>query len=550
MINKEIFQKVLWAWDGSEDSTGDARRAWNLLDVICRILELAGYHDPSYHIMRNLKLCRKLYSRTRSSKQNDASVLLVALRNVLHFTFAAANISRDSAELWYASPFWAGPPEDFDWMVDYLNDIYSDDHEAAYDILLLLGSIRGSYNPAKHHMFIENLIACMDSNIPFHLRHAALRAAHSAREEIASIDAIDDARLRTIVLTNLSPAIIMIPKYCNSEYYSQHAFCIAGILLRIAPEQTSDTSLDSVTEQQWWDMMRCVWYYLPYIIRETRDSKLLVFVDRTKKYMQIASKSSLEIQNLIGKVDDVLKSMEPEIPPEVGLNMQGLEQAEGFTIAVKDLRTVASNMLDSVVQPLVPYYDAYRVRTLESEKVAGQRSYDSDSKPNQHMPPKVDMSEAHSRPLLAASTATWSQLAYKNPRKVHAGGRCSKINIGLDVVDVTHTNNLYISSYAWTIQLSTDFHEEPRLAGGCRQPPTTMRQVAFEPTCMNFDFDSRSLSSRTPGNEPFSTMRLSRAQTKKHSESQTLQTLYNVVIVIWLDLLVHAGTQDVGVALV
>ncbi|KAG2091859.1 uncharacterized protein F5147DRAFT_723141, partial [Suillus discolor] len=190
----------------------------------------------------------------------------------------------------------------------------------------------------------------MDSNIPFHLRHAALRAAHSAREEIASIDAIDDARLRAIVLTNLSPAIMsvvclhpsptpandgpdrffdyhrdlcyleiifalarnpiwhprlsedrhidrcisMIPKCCNSEDYSQHAFCIAGILLRIAPGQTSHKSLDSVTEQQWWDVMRCAWYYLPYIIRETRDSELLVFVERTKKYMQIASKSSLE----------------------------------------------------------------------------------------------------------------------------------------------------------------------------------------------------------------------------------------------------------------
>ncbi|KAG1895231.1 uncharacterized protein F5891DRAFT_1059783 [Suillus fuscotomentosus] len=269
-------------------------------------------------------------------------------------------------------------------MVDYLNDIYSDDHEAAYDILLLLGTIKGSCSPAKQHLFIERLIACMDSNIPFHLRHAALRAAHSAREEIASIDTIDDARLREMVLTNLSPAIMsvvclhpspmpandgsdrffdyhrdlcyleiifalarnsiwhphlsqdrhidrcisMIPKYCNSEYYSQHAFYIAGILLQIAPEQSSDTSLDSVTEQQWWD---------------THDLELLVFVERTKKYMQIASISDL--QNLIGKVDDVLDNMEPEME----LNMQDLEEEGAVTIAVKKLRNTARNMLESLV---------------------------------------------------------------------------------------------------------------------------------------------------------------------------------------------------------
>ncbi|KAG2056253.1 hypothetical protein BDR06DRAFT_298612 [Suillus hirtellus] len=399
------FQKALWAWDGGEldeNSAEVVRRAWNLLSVICRILELAGYHDPSYHTMRNLEACRRIYSRIRSSEQNHASVSLVALRNALHFTFAAANVSRDSAELWYASPVWPGnshSPEDFDWMVDYLNDIYSDDHEAAYDILLLLGTIRGSCSPAKQHLFIERLIACMDSNIPFHLRHAALRAAHSAREEIASIDVIDDARLREMVLTNLSPAIMsvvclhpspmpandgsdrffdyhrdlcyleiifalarnsiwhphlsqdrhidrcisMIPKYCNSEYYSQHAFYIAGILLQIAPEQSSDTSLYSVTEQQWWDVMRCAWYYLPYTIRRTHDLELLVFVERTKKYMQIASKSDLE--NLIGKVDDVLDSMEPETE----LNMQDLEEGGPVTIAVKKLRNTARNMLESLV---------------------------------------------------------------------------------------------------------------------------------------------------------------------------------------------------------
>ncbi|KAG2036035.1 hypothetical protein BDR03DRAFT_961126 [Suillus americanus] len=170
-----------------------------------------------------------------------------------------------------------------------------------------------SCSPAKQHMFIERLVACMGSTMPPHLRHAALRAAHSARQDMTSIDAMDD-RLRDIVLTKLSPAILsvlclhpsttpanngpdrffyeyrdscylelicvlarnsdwrphlsedrhidlcisMIPEYCKSESYNRHAFYIAGILLRIAPEQTSDTLplLGSVTEQQWWDVMR------------------------------------------------------------------------------------------------------------------------------------------------------------------------------------------------------------------------------------------------------------------------------------------------------
>ncbi|KAG1820660.1 hypothetical protein EV424DRAFT_1402566, partial [Suillus variegatus] len=313
--------------------------------------------------MRNLEVCRKIYSRVRSSGQNDASVSLAALRKALHFTFAAANVSRDPAQLWDASlPLQRGSrtPEDFDWLVDYLDYIYAADHEAAYDILLLLGSMGVSCSPAKQHLFVESLIACMDSNMPPHLRHTALRAAHSARDEIASINAIDDASLWDIVLSRLSSAILsvlfphpgtaptnddpdhffdydrdlcyvelvcalarnsnwrphlsedhhidrsisMIPKYCNYEDYSQHAFYIAGILLQITPAQMSVPSLDSITEQQWWDVMRCAWYYLPYTIRRTHDFELLVLVERTKKYMQIASKSHLS--DLIRDVDDVL----------------------------------------------------------------------------------------------------------------------------------------------------------------------------------------------------------------------------------------------------
>ncbi|KAG2137416.1 uncharacterized protein EDB93DRAFT_1167427 [Suillus bovinus] len=343
--------------------------------------------------MRNLDVCRKIYSRARSSEQNDASVLLAALQNALHFTFAAAAISRDHDSLWYANFFLQGEShsaENFDWAADYFNSIHSDDQEAAYDILLLLGGMRVRWSPAKQHMFIERLIAYMDNNMPRHLRHAALRAARSAREEIVSIDAVDDARLQDMVLTQLSPAILsvvcphpdttpvdensdrffdynrdscylelvcalaknskwhphlsgdhhidrcisMIPEYCQSEYPNQHAFYIAGILLQITPEQASDTSLDSVTEQQWWDVMRYAWKNSPYDFGNTRYFEILVLVDGTKKYMQNASKSDLE--QLVGRLDFVLEYVE---------EMQRSEQ-------VKELRTVASNMLESFGQQL------------------------------------------------------------------------------------------------------------------------------------------------------------------------------------------------------
>ncbi|KAG1841848.1 hypothetical protein C8R48DRAFT_52626 [Suillus tomentosus] len=344
------LQKVLWAWDGGKYSIGVTRRTWNLLDIICRIIELAGtpYPGPS-EIMHNVDASRNIYLRARSSKQNHASVSLATLRKILHFTFAITEVSRDPAKVWEWHFWWkylSHSPEDFDWAVDYLDFIYSDDHEAAYDILLLLSSVRVCCSLTKKHLFIERLAACMDGDMPHHLRHVALRAAYSAREEIASIDTIDDARLRDMLLTKLSPAILsvvcphtgtdghdrsfyesrdynylklvsvlarnsdwhphlsgdrhidrcisMIPEYCNSGY-NQHAFYIAGILLRIADEQKSVTSLDSVTEQQWWDVMRSAWNVPPFDMHDAHFFEVLLdLVDGTKKYIQIASKDDLE----------------------------------------------------------------------------------------------------------------------------------------------------------------------------------------------------------------------------------------------------------------
>ncbi|KAG2340999.1 hypothetical protein BDR05DRAFT_486992 [Suillus weaverae] len=388
------FQNVLWACDGDDldtDSTGVTRRAWNLLDVICCMLEPAKQHySPSGYTMRNLDMCRKIHSRARSSEQNYD--LFDALPNALHFTLTAAQVSRDSAHVWYRHYFWTGDshsPEDFDWLVDYLDYIYYDEEEAS-DILLLLGVMKVHCSPAKQHLFIENLIICMDSNMPHNLRHAALRAAHSAREEIASIDAIDDAELRDMILTKFSPAILtaVCPQpgatlsdddpdrffrhardLCylelvfalarNSNWhpnlfgdhhidrcismivecgpYASHAFYLAGILLRVAPEQLSVTPLDAITEQQWWGMMRDAWFPSHHMINDIHCFEFLpVLVEGTKRHMQIASE--FDLKRLISNVDYFLEARDSE---------KG--EGEGVVVAVKEFRTVASDMLEKLV---------------------------------------------------------------------------------------------------------------------------------------------------------------------------------------------------------
>ncbi|KAG2139285.1 hypothetical protein DEU56DRAFT_800536 [Suillus clintonianus] len=381
------FQKVLWAWDGGDvdkDTTGIIRRAWNLLDVICRIIEPARRHyNPSPHTMRNLDMCRKIYERARSSEHPSQG-----------------NLSRDPIQVWNTPPWWIGlvhSPEDFDWLVDYLDYIHSDDHETAYDILLLLSGLGARCSPAKQHMFIKSLIACMDSDMPYNLRHAALRAVHIVRQEITSIDGIDDVSLRDMVLTELSPAILTVvcPRpgttpaddgpdrfldssrgscylelvfslASNSDWYSHlsgdhhidwcismvakyhqilpHAFYLAGILLRIAPEQLSATSLDSITEQQWWDMMKSAWAGVPYEIDLHCFEFLPVLVEATKKYMQIASKFDLEL--LIRHVGSVLERLERQYSEQ---GEHG-EHGEGAAVAMKELKTVASDMLERMVK--------------------------------------------------------------------------------------------------------------------------------------------------------------------------------------------------------
>jgi hypothetical protein len=393
------FQRVLWAWDGGDpekDITGVTRRALKLLDIICRILELAEcqYNPSSVDTMRNLDVCRKIYLRTRSSEQRDPSVPSPALRNALHFTLTAAKVSRDPADFWGLPDLSLGTgdshsPEDFNWLVDYYLDIYSGDQEVAFEFLFLLGGMKMRCSAAKQNQFIENLIACMGTNMPVHLRYAALRAARIVREEIASIDAMD-AELRDIVLTKLSPSILttvcprpgttlandshhffdynrdlcylklifalakdsswhvrligdhninwcisMIAEYCES--YSLHSFYLSGILFRISPEQLSVASLDGVTGRQWWNMIMKAWYYAYSLIDDTHCFEFLpVLVEGTKRYMQNALE--YELQWLIGYMNAAVRR---------AVEKRDSEQGEDgcVVVAVKEF----SNMLKKLV---------------------------------------------------------------------------------------------------------------------------------------------------------------------------------------------------------
>ncbi|KAG1867664.1 hypothetical protein F4604DRAFT_1655899, partial [Suillus subluteus] len=200
------FQKVTRPSDGGDLDIG-IHREWHF-DDIYRVLNRDLFPPP---LMWKLGVYLKIYSRAMSS-QCDARDSSAALRKVRCFWFhiiSSRSVSpSDPAWLWQLQISWQGISHssgDFDWLVDYLNDVCSNDHETAGDILVLLSSMRVSCSPAKQHLYIEKLIACMGSSMPPRLRHAALLAAHSSREVLASIDVVDGADM---VLTKFSPAIL------------------------------------------------------------------------------------------------------------------------------------------------------------------------------------------------------------------------------------------------------------------------------------------------------------------------------------------------------
>ncbi|KIK35148.1 hypothetical protein CY34DRAFT_597232 [Suillus luteus UH-Slu-Lm8-n1] len=234
-----------------------------------------------------------------------------------------------------------------------------------------------SCSPVKQRLYIEMLIACMGSSMPPRLRHAALRAAHSFQEVLASIDIVDDADM---VLTNFSPSILtaVCPQpsadpdrffdygrdLCylelifalarNSQWrphlhcqidraigmievcYEMHgiqAFYLVGIFLQMTSEEVSVTSLSSITERQWWDMMTKAWYSAYRTIDDTPCVEFLPVLVEGTKYMHIASK--LELKQLIRDVDSLIRMVE----------RQGLLEHRERVAAMKELSVVANDML-------------------------------------------------------------------------------------------------------------------------------------------------------------------------------------------------------------
>jgi hypothetical protein len=114
-----------------------------------------------------------------------------------------------------------------------------------------------------------------------------------------------------------------------------HAFYLAGIFLRTTSTEVSVTSLSSITVQQWWDLMRKAWYSAFLTIDNIHCVEFLpILVEGIKKYIYIASNPELEL--LIGDVDNLIERLKGR-----GL----LEQREGVTVAVKELRGIVNDML-------------------------------------------------------------------------------------------------------------------------------------------------------------------------------------------------------------
>jgi hypothetical protein len=123
-----------------------------------------------------------------------------------------------------------------------------------------------------------------------------------------------------------------------------HAFYLAGIFLRTTSEEVSVTPLSSITEQQWWDMMRRAWYSAFLTIDNTRCVEFLpVLVEGTKKYIHIAPKTTLwqiEVMHLIRDLDDLITRVECR---------DVLEHRERVVVALKELSGVAIDTLANSV---------------------------------------------------------------------------------------------------------------------------------------------------------------------------------------------------------
>ncbi|KAG2133327.1 hypothetical protein DEU56DRAFT_811085, partial [Suillus clintonianus] len=104
---------------------------------------------------------------------------------------------------------------------------------------------------------------------------------------------------------------------------------IVGVLLRTTPEQVPMLLLESITEEQWWGMIRRAWTEI-YRYGEVKDAEELlpVLVEGTKKYMHIAY--TPDLQRLSEDVDRVSSIAEERA-------LECIDDVKGLVTVVRDM---------------------------------------------------------------------------------------------------------------------------------------------------------------------------------------------------------------------
>ncbi|KAG1723780.1 uncharacterized protein EDB91DRAFT_1255516 [Suillus paluster] len=158
--------------------------------------------------------CKTLACQLSTSSAQDRQRCQADVRTALRMMIATAgdgfiHPDHDSI-IWRGCFTWSGDRRtaaDFDWLVDYLVS-RPQDHTAIGDALLALSAMKGLGTHDRASAYLQALISSMKSYNPHRLRYAALRAVSESRMKLANIDAIEDKKIRDLLLTELSPALL------------------------------------------------------------------------------------------------------------------------------------------------------------------------------------------------------------------------------------------------------------------------------------------------------------------------------------------------------
>ncbi|KAG0699433.1 hypothetical protein DFH29DRAFT_1081304 [Suillus ampliporus] len=151
------------------------------------------------HFIRDAFLAgRDACDQLKNTREDDAKPThkadaRTALRTmVVHGMEYQLSLPDDELVIWYGDLQWRHNDgqepgcDEFDWLIDYLEDEAGNDATEG-DALLALSAMHGLGSTAKRPSYIRSLIRCMGPTRPHRVRHAALRAVSDARGELASI---------------------------------------------------------------------------------------------------------------------------------------------------------------------------------------------------------------------------------------------------------------------------------------------------------------------------------------------------------------------------